>query len=136
MLPPPRIFARFLDGREGEFLEIARLPIEWGAHIGALTQTVKIERTYAIKIKNKHRLLYDHFGLLQLCIDYGTIIHERNGCLTFFLEDSSVYGTTFELVVKATQRGHELWVATYHKVDPLEYRSTFNKGQVLRYQTQ
>lgn len=133
MIIPPRQFVAFMDGRLGDWITIAHLPGLFGAHINALTTEVRIQRAYARKMIDKHRLLHAHFEMIQVAVDRGWCrVDDRRRSLGFLLDDDVLHHTIFLLAIKTAAGGEELWLRTFHRSNAEQLRSHLRRGGILR----
>jgi len=134
MATPPRLVNAFLDGRREGFVVIAVLPGDLGAYIGAISSEVLIERQYAVKIMERHRLAHSDFGLIQVAISEGwCVLNRARAALEFLYEDSRKPNLAFLLALKSAEEGREVWVRTFHRMDPKAIRSRLRRGEIIRY---
>jgi hypothetical protein len=131
MLLSPRDFVRFLDGRLGTVQRIAFVPGEFTARIQAISSDLLISREYAQKLKDKHRLRFEHFQLIQIAIDFGYALLER-GDLVFVYLDETVFHEMFVLVLKKAERGQEIWLKTFHRAEASKLKRLLRNGNLLR----
>lgn len=126
-----RELIRFWNGQAGDFAHIADLPSDLGAQIGAKTEAVSIGLEYAKKLRHKHNLSAQHFYLIQPAINFGFCGLDR-GDLVFLYDDRSIFQKMFKLVIKTTPLGSEVWVKTFHKLEPEDTRAKINKITLIR----
>lgn len=132
----PREFVRFLDGRSGQIQTLAFVPGEFTARIGALSCDLLIERSYAEKLKNKHSLRYEHWGMIQVAINHGYAILQRrdsrNTELLFAYVDDAVFQANFLLAIKQARGGEEIWLKSFYRCQPGRVQRLLRDGELLR----
>lgn len=110
------------------------MPGNLGAYIGAISSEVLIERQYAVKIMERHRLAHSDFGLIQVAISEGwCVLNRERTALEFMYEDGRKPSVAFLLALKSAMDGREVWVRTFHRMDPKAIRSRLRRGEILRY---
>jgi hypothetical protein len=124
-----RFLMEFMRGLYEPIQVIAYVPGTLTARIGARSSNLMISREYALKLRHKHRFRYDHFELIQIAINEGWVVIER-GNLVFVYTVEAPYFSTFALVVKREARGNEIWLKTFHRIDPAK-RTRLLRDNVL-----
>jgi hypothetical protein len=122
----------FIDGRLGDVATIAHVPGEFSRQIDSLSSDLQCERTYAIKLFEKHKLPYEKFQLIQPAIDFGHVRLVRKD-LEFVYYDDADPGPPYLLVVKAVGRS-ELWLRTFYRAERWKEESLLRprRGRLLR----
>lgn len=133
MLLTPRAFVRFLDGRLGQTQRIAFVPGEYTRQIGTLESDLLIDRGYALKLQQKHRLRYEHFEMIQPTIDRGYAVIDGGGNLVFAYDDQERFNSVFRLAVKANRAGTELWLRTFHRSNRQQMNSMVRRWSLLKH---
>jgi hypothetical protein len=87
---------------------------------------------YALKCAQGHRLRAAYFPMLPIVIDVGRVISDRPSHLSFYFYEDVIFGGWMAATVKATQSGHELWVATFHIASAKEAKRMAKKYRVIR----
>jgi hypothetical protein len=78
-----RQYIRFLRGGMMRVAVVAFLPGELAARMPTLSTDVRIDRDYARKIWERHRLGHEDLGLIQPIIDHGWCTKSRQNALDF-----------------------------------------------------
>lgn len=127
-------WALFLHGEEPATRRICRLGRDMVRALGAQTDIVKIERNYVLKSAHKHGMLYAHFPMAAITMEFGATIADRPNHLTFIYEDRAVFDTFFMATVKSADLGRELWLATFHRygVSDVQRRLKRDKDKMIR----
>ena len=128
----PKTIIRFLDGRMGDTISIAFLPLDLGAHMPTTQTEVRIERSYAHKLKDKHQITYFQLDIIQRCIDFGWCIKHKKNHLEFIYsadEEGKVY---YLLVLKTAAFGTETWLVSFYRIRPKQIKSHLKRGKLLR----
>lgn len=133
----PRHFVSFLDGRLGAVQPIAFVPGEFCARIGARSPQLLVGLEYARKLKLKHALRYEDFELIQETVDDGWALLDARGDggrreLVFLYEDGRRAFGSWRLVVKAAAGGSEIWLKTFHRIQPEQLRNHLKRLETLR----
>lgn len=124
MLPTPKKFIAFLDGRGPEVIPVGRVPVDVSAYIGARTSDVLMARPYALKLIQKHALRYADFEAFQSALDDGwACIDQRANppALVFVYCDPFNAGRNYKLAIKRNGMADELWVKTFHRIKEPQY---------------
>ena len=129
MLLYPRHYVRFLDGREGNFAVVAFLPGDLAARMPTLSTEVRIGRSHALKLWEKHNLGYADLGVIQRAIDNGWCTKSREAALDFLYIDSATPPRRFVLGIKAAYGGEETWVSTLHRSDEHQIRRRLRRAR-------
>jgi len=132
MLLNPRAFVAFLDGRLGQIQRIAFVPGEFSRQIGTLESNLLIDREYALKLQQKHRLRFEHFELIQPTIERGYCVIDGGGNLVFLYDDEDRFHTIFRLAVKTNRSGTELWVRTFHRIRTPQMNSILRRWPLIK----
>lgn len=127
----PRNFVRFLDGRFGHAQKVAFVPGEFGARIRARSTDLMIDRITAQKLKDKHKLRYGHWTMMQVAINFGYALLERDD-LVFAYIDDAVFRAIFILAVKEAANGEELWIKSFHRCKPRKLEKLLKASELLR----
>lgn len=87
-----------------------------------------------MKCHLKHNLGPGHFAILPIMIEFGAVVYDkrRPRHVTVLYHEDMVFGSGYELALKATSLGHELHVCSFHKTTPAEYRRLIRKHDLLR----
>lgn len=126
-----RFLIEFMRGMYEPWQVIAYVPGKLTAQLGASTSDLRISREYALKLRHKHRFQYHHFELIQDAINHGAVVLER-GNLVFVYTVGTPYYATFALAVKREQGGNELWLKTFHRIDPAKRKRLLRENRLLR----
>jgi len=121
----------FMRGHYGPTQSIAFVPGDLAIRIGARTSNLLIDRQNALKLRHKHRFRYEHFELIQPSINEGWVIIER-GDLVFIYVAEAPFFSTFALVVKQARGGEEIWLKTFHRIQPTKVRRLLRDNEMLR----
>jgi hypothetical protein len=70
--------------------------------------------------------------MLPIVIDLGFVISDRPRHLTFYFYENVVFGGWLAATVKATESGHEIWLASFHIASAAEAKRMRKKYRVLR----
>lgn len=138
MLLTSHQFFELLNGVGPEIIHIANLPGDLAEHLNTIATAVQIERSYVIKVCDaKHRLDVHDFALMQHILEHGRVVKEgkegKDGHLSFYYPDNRRHPNWLKLVIKTTNHGHQLWVATFHPKSPAEVKASPRKHQVIRW---
>jgi hypothetical protein len=126
-----RDLIQFLNGRGPPFFHIADLPEDLWPHLKARKATIWLEYSYARKLWEKHRLLPQHFHLIDVIVKHGWCgMHGRD--LLFLYDDDNIFGASFKLVVKSANQGKELWVKTFHRLGADDIVAKLKQAQQVR----
>lgn len=132
MILAPRHFVRFLDGRYGSVQRIAFVPGELTRQIGTLESHLLIERSYAQKLLQKHRLTYQHFQMIQPTIERGYAIIDGGRNLVFAYDDQEQFHAVFRLAIKTNAAKNELWLRTFHRIDVRQMNSMVRRFRLIK----
>ena len=134
---------KLLSGGRTSDLPIARLSTKIATIIGAKTNTVLLSPYTARKQRFKHgkigHIILSHYRLVQTIIDDGEVIHkpDRPKHLEFLYRDRVVFQTNFIVVIKANERGNEIFLESFRKIGKRRFnprvRQAHKNGHVVRY---
>jgi hypothetical protein len=120
-----------MRGLHGPTQTVGFVPGAFTARINARSSDLKIGRRHALKLLHKHKLRYEHWGLIQLAIDYGYVILERRD-LVFVYIDDTVFHDIFVLVVRRSADGEEISLSSLHRCEQAKLRKLLKTGELLR----
>lgn len=126
-----RFLMEFMRGMYAPWQVIAFVPGDYAARIGCRSSDLRMHREYALKLRHKHRFRYSDFELIQTAINEGWVVIERGDLVFVLVVDSPLYAT-FALVVKRERIGDELWLKTFHRIDPVKLKRLLRNGEMLR----
>lgn len=126
-----RFLMEFMRGMYEPWQVIAFVPGALAEKLGARTSDLRISREYALKLRHKHGFQYHHFELIQVAIDEGAVVMER-GDLVFVYSVGAPYHATFALVVKRARKGEELWLKTFHRIEPAKRKRLLRSNVLVR----
>lgn len=126
-----RFLIEFTRGLYGPVQAIAFVPGDLAIRIGARSSDLLIDRHYALKLRHKHRFRYEHLQLIQTAINDGWVIRER-GDLVFIYEADAPHFSTFVVVVKQAKDGEEIWLKTFHRIQPKKVKRLLRDHELLR----
>jgi hypothetical protein len=131
MIIQPRQFVQFVDGRAGDHAPVAFLPGGLGAYLNTLRTEVILRRDYAIKVLN-HLKIYEIFGEIQNTIDRGFCVQMDPVRLGFLYVRDAVRPEIYFLLIKTARQGEELWLVTFHRIQPAQFDVRLRGGRLLR----
>jgi hypothetical protein len=113
---------------------VCRLAPDLARLVGLEAGIVRIARPYAQKLRFKHKLAPEEFRMLPATLQLGTVLQQDRNRLLFFRnrEPRGVY----QAVVKATNSGSELWVATFHRQSNSEFARKSRRYTFIRASTE
>jgi hypothetical protein len=136
MLPAARHLREFMLGLHGSTQTIAFVPGELVARINARSCNLMIERECARKLLHKHRLRYEHWGMIQIAIDHGYALLSRRSPgkpeLLFAYVDDAIFNSNFLLAIKQANAGSEIWMKSFYRCEPSRIRSFLRSCELLR----
>ncbi len=95
---------------------------------GALAEKLS---AYSRLIRRSEVRAPSHFELIQVAIDEGAVVMER-GDLVFVYSVGAPYHATFALVVKRARKGEELWLKTFHRIEPAKRKRLLRSNVLVR----
>lgn len=126
---------RFANGGVSNPVRICRLAPNLVRALGADDDRVLLHPHYAPKLVFKHKMRSDHLPLLALSAELGTVVQNKPGTLSFFYDDTVVFGKLFHMALKTTTERHEIWVCTFHPIRNTEYTRRIKNRKLIRVQT-
>lgn len=114
-------------------LPVGDLPRPVAEHLKCHPAIVFLGHTEFKKIVGKHQeIKAEHLQYLPYMIKHGTYAHDLNrpNCVTIF-HKSDYDGQLYQAGIKATVRGSEVWVQTYHRTELARAKKLLEKRGCL-----
>jgi hypothetical protein len=131
MVPQPRHFVKFMDGRAGDRISIAFLPGALGAYINTLQTDVSLRLDYARKLIS-HGIKYEAFLYVQETIDNGMCMLEDAYHLRFLYVRDAIRPEIYFLLLKTDRSRRELWLVTFHRLRKKQFSNRIDPGKIIR----
>jgi hypothetical protein len=126
-------WAYFVASGTPNIVPVSRIPDWLMRRIGASTNLVQAHHFYIQKFLHHHGLSIGHLPLLPIVLDFGRVLQDRPGALTFLYFDEHVFGRWFHASIKAARNGSELWLMTYHVTQHRKVAKLSSKFPIARY---
>lgn len=123
---------QFVAGGEPQVTVVAKLPPDLCRIIGASSNLVRLRHDYALKLHHKHGFTIDEFPLLPIAIDLRRVISDQPRRLTFYFFERVISNRWYQVTIKSTQDGNEMWVMTFHAQDQGEVTRMCKRCPILR----
>lgn len=123
---------QFFASGEPTVARVCRVTDSVRQALGTSTDLVRIHHAYALKLRSKHNIHFDHLPMIEITVRFGVGLLDKDGKAIFFYDDCSVFGWTFQATLKALTAQNEIWLASFHKVRPSEVRRMMKKSQVIQ----
>jgi hypothetical protein len=128
----PFDWLQFVAGGQPNTSVVAKLPEDLCRIIGASSPAIRLRHDYALKFHRKHGLEIDQFPLLPIAIDFGRVISDQPRRLTFFYFERVISNRWYQVTIKSTRDGNEMWVMTFHAQEAPEVLRMCRRCPVLR----
>ena len=99
--------------------------------IGAETSVVQIERSYVVKLIEKHAISTSMLPLMKLAIEAGYAYSDREHHLTFLLLLREDPGGSVKLLLKVTRNKQQILVCTVFKLRTSEFRRLLKRASQI-----
>ena len=90
-----RDWTAFIDKGHGRTIRLAQLSDDLARAVGAVSNVVHLEHSYAVKCLDKKHVLPVHFPMLDETIDQGAVVRDGDQYLVFLYFDEFVFGRWF-----------------------------------------
>lgn len=125
------LFAVFNGG--APVARMGRVPHMLAKAIGASTTIVRVSSATAKKIRGKHNDV-KFAELLEVATAFAqaSVVRQGKLHLVFWFPSPATENRTVCAVIKATNKGHEVWLKTVYPISRRHLKSVRSKGLLLR----
>jgi hypothetical protein len=121
ILPTQQQWSEFGSGAGPAIIEVCTLSRGLVNALAADTSKVLCCQNHMKKVRFKHGVAPHNLWIINENLEFGMVLQCAPNKLTFisFHEPPGAY---YEAVIKVTQKGHEIWIETFHRTRQSEVR--------------